>query len=417
MFRIHIYLNFLKFIRAFFFYKKRSFLESKISKIILSQSKKKKLIFSSQCRVSFLYLLKYLKQKKKLKDEIIFSSYNLPEMINVAKNLGFKVKYCDLNIENGFFDLKKLKSLISKRTSAIVVTNMFNSYKETKKIKKIIKKFKIDLVEDNAIYFDNYTKINNKKYYSGSIGDYTVYSFNIMKNISAMYGGALATNDKNFIKFYNNQTNSLSHLTKALIIKQSLIFIILKIMGIQFLYKTIFFYFIKFAHEKNIKSLLKLFYPSLKFKIIDFPKSYFSTISNYSLKLIYLQLMDKKQRDKDFNYRKNNNIYYHKLLSKIKNKNFRVIKIEDFNYQNFIDFPIMIKNKDKFNKFLLNNGIEARYIYYRDCERIFNTKNFKCKNSNYFEKELLCLPNNKRVNYNYINNIVKYIRIFLIKKD
>ena len=34
----------------------------------------------------------------------------------------------------------------------------------------------------------------------------------------------------------------------------------------------------------------------------------------------------------------------------------------------------MIKNKEKFNKFLLNHGIEVRYIYYRDCERIFNSK-------------------------------------------
>mgnify|MGYP001393852375 CR=1 FL=1 len=417
MFRIHIYLNFLKFIKAFFFYRKRSFLKSKISQIISSQSKKQKLIFSSQCRVSFLFLLKYLKQKKKLKNEIIFSSYNLPEMVNVAKNLNFKVRYCDLNFENGFIDVNKLKSLISKKTSAVVLTNMFNSYKDSKKIKKITKKLKIDLIEDNAIYFDNYTKIDNKKYYSGSIGDYTIYSFNIMKNVSAMYGGALATNNKEFINYYKSQTDGLPNLSKNLIFKQSLIFLILKIMGIQLLYKTIFFSIIKFAHENNIKILLKLFYPSLKFKIIDFPKSYFSKISNFSLKLIYLQLIDKQKRVKDFNSRKNNNIYYYKLLSKIKNKNFRLIEIEDFNYQNFIDFPIIIKNKEKFNKYLLKQGIEARYIYYRDCERIFQSKNFKCKNSNLFEKELLCLPNNKRVNYTHINKIVKYTRIFLSKKD
>ena len=229
--------------------------------------------------------------------------------------------------------------------------------------------------------------------------------------------GALATNDKKFINYYKNQTSTLPNLRKELIFKQSLIFLILKIMGLQVLYKTIFFHIIKFAHKNNIKILLKLFYPSLKFKIIGFPKTYFSKISNYSLKLVYLQLIDRQKRINDFNSRKNNNIYYYKLLSKIKNKNLKLFKIEDFNYQNFIDFPIMIKNKEKLNKFLLNHGIEVRYIYYRDCERIFNSKSFKCKNSNLFEKELLCLPNNKRVNYNHINKIVKYIRIFLNKKD
>ena len=92
MFRIHIYLNFLKFLKAFFIFHERSILKSKISKIILSQTKKQKLIFSSQCRISFLYLLKYLKEKQKYRNEIIFPSYNLPEMVNVAKNLNFKVK-------------------------------------------------------------------------------------------------------------------------------------------------------------------------------------------------------------------------------------------------------------------------------------------------------------------------------------
>ena len=338
-------------------------------------------------------------------------------MVNVAKNLNFKVKYCDLNISNGFLDSKKLKNLISKKTSAVVITNMFNSYKETKKIKKITKKFKIDLIEDNAIYFDNYVKIKNKKYYSGTVGDYTIYSFNIMKNISALYGGALATNDRQFVNFYMKQTNNLSKLSKIFITKQSIIFLILKTMGLQILYNNIFFYIIKYAHEKNSIILLKLFYPSLKFKIIDFPNSYFSTISNYSLKLIYLQLEDKTKRIKDFNFRKKNNIYYYKLLSKIKNKNFKIIKIKDFDYQNFIDFPIIIKKKEKLNKFLLKNGIETRYIYYRDCERIFKTKHYKCKNSFLLEKELLCLPNHKQVNYNYINKIVRYIKIFLNKKN
>ena len=218
------------------------------------------------------------------------------------------------------------------------------------------------------------------------------------------------------IHYYHKTTNKLKNLSSKLIFQQSLTFLILKIMGLQILYKIIFFNIIKFAHEKKIKLLLKIFYPSLKFRIINFPNFYFSTISNFSLKLIYLQLIDKKKRITDFNFRKNNNIHYQRLLSKIKNKNFKTIKIKDFNYQNFIDFPIIIKNKEKLNKFLLKHGIETRFIYYRDCERIFNTKNYKCKNSNIFEKELLCLPNHKRVNYIYINKIVKYIEIFLNKK-
>ena len=79
----------------------------------------------------------------------------------------------------------------------------------SKKIKELCKKNKIILIEDNAIYFDNFARINKKKIYSGSLGDYSIYSFNIMKNISSFYGGASSTNDKNFIRYYEKEKSKL----------------------------------------------------------------------------------------------------------------------------------------------------------------------------------------------------------------
>ena len=67
------------------------------------------------------------------------------------------------------------------------------------------------LIEDNAIYFDNFSKIKKILFYSGSFGDFSIYSFNIMKNISSFYGGAATTNDQNFLKFYN-QVSSMTEI-------------------------------------------------------------------------------------------------------------------------------------------------------------------------------------------------------------
>ena len=119
-------------------------------------------------------------------------------MINVAKNLNFKIILCDLDYKTGFYDLKKLKSKINNKTAAVVLTNMFNSYEQGLKLKKICSSKKISLVEDNAIYFDNYKISKKSKKYSGAIGDFSLYSFNIMKNISALYGGAVTSKIKNF---------------------------------------------------------------------------------------------------------------------------------------------------------------------------------------------------------------------------
>ena len=115
-----------------------------------------------------------------------------------------KIIYPKLN-ENLFLDEKDVEKKISKKTLAVVATNIFNSYEDSIKLRTKCKNMGISLIEDNAIYFGNFKKINNKKKYAGSFGDYSLNSFNIMKNISAMYGGSVETNNKNFYEFATNQ--------------------------------------------------------------------------------------------------------------------------------------------------------------------------------------------------------------------
>ena len=319
IFRINLYLNFLDYLLSFL----NSFKDSdkEIEKIIKKNSQKKYFQLSSQLRVSFMILLKYLKQKHPKKKEIIFSAYNLEEMIEIAQNLNLKVKLADINYSSGSLDEKMLMKKINKKTLAIVYTNMFNDYKNALKVKKLCKKKKILFIEDNAIYFDNYKFSNQKKIFSGSLGDYTLYSFNIMKNISGLYGGGISCNDLNFYKFNMNLHSNLKNFPTLLYLKQNLIFLILKIFSLNFFYNNFFFYIVKYAHLKKTKFLLNLFYPSLRFrKKKIFPKHYFSMIHNFSKKIVFLQLRNFKQRERNHSERKHKNKYYLKSLNKMKLK-------------------------------------------------------------------------------------------------
>ena len=412
MFRINLYLDFFKYIKSFFLFKNINFLEKKVSKILTSQSNKKYTIFTSQARVGFLYILKFLKLQNKEKNEIIFSAYNLPEMVNLAKNLNYNVRFCDIDPKTGSMDEKQLPRLINNQTKAIVLTNMYNDFRHSKKIKSIVEKKNIFLIEDNAIYFDNFSKYKNKKYYSGSTGNFSIYSFNIMKNVSAMYGGAVTTNNEEFKIFFNKENKNLRNFPYVKLINQTLIFLTLKIMSNNFLYKNLFIYIIKKSHFENNKFVLKLFYPSLKFKIINFPKYYFTKLSKISLKLIFLQIQDTKQRNINYISRRKKNDYYYKKFLKLNNKNIKLISIKDSNYQNFLDFPILVKNKEKLNKFLLRNDIETKLINYRNCEKIFNKSNTNCKYAEYYANKLISLPNHRKITYEYIDKIIKKINIF-----
>ena len=268
------------------------------------------------------------------------------------------------------------------------------------------------LIEDNAIYFDNYSKKGKSKFNSGSLGDFSIYSFNIMKNISALFGGAVVTNNSQFYHYAKKKIYNFKKFPIELLLKQSIIFLVLKILSNKFLYKIIFFKIIKLSHLYNIKFFLKLFYPSLKFKKINFPNYYFSKMSNFSKKLVYFQLLNLQNRKENFNERKLKNIYYKKRFESLNSKNFQILNIKDDNYQNFIDFPVLVNDPKKLNYYLLEYGIESRVFYYNNCEKIFTKKIISSKNSELYEKKIICFPNHRKISKDYIDYIVKTVKKF-----
>ena len=90
------------------------------------------------------------------------------------------------------------------------------------------------------------------KKYAGSFGDYSLNSFNIMKNISAMYGGSVETNNKNFYEFATNQLKEFEKFPMMRFFMQSSIFLILKTLSIKIIYNLFFFNLIKLANKKII---------------------------------------------------------------------------------------------------------------------------------------------------------------------
>ena len=67
--------------------------------------------------------------------------------------------------------MKDLRKKVSKETAAIVLTNLFNNPKNSREIKMLANKNKITLIEDNAIYFDNFTKNNVSKSIKNILND------------------------------------------------------------------------------------------------------------------------------------------------------------------------------------------------------------------------------------------------------
>ena len=412
-FRINLYLSLKNFFLSFLSSDKR--INQNITRFIKKLSGKKEVILTSQLRTGFILTLKHLKKKYPKKNEIILNSYNLAEMVNICKYLGLKIVFTNLN-KNLFIDAQHVKKKINHKTLAVVATNIFNTYNDINALQKVCKRNKTPLIEDNAIYFGNYKKIANTKKYSGSFGDYCLNSFNIMKNISAMYGGSVSTNDKDFTKFAKNEISNYNNFPFVLFSKQCVIYLILKMLKINFIYKLFFLKLIKNAHKTNNIFILGLVYPSIKFKVRQLPDYYFSKINKLAKRMILLQLLDKKNFELNHSKKKANNLFYYKCLKKKNISGVELFKYEDSNFQNFNDFPVMVQDKTLLVEYLFSKGVETKTIQYVDCQNIFKSKT-NTRNLKQFENQVLCLPNHRLISKKYIEFIVNLLNEFYKKND
>ena len=412
IFRINLYLSFYIFLSSIFADKIKDKL---INKFFRTITKKNNFFYTSQLRSAFLLVLLYLKDKFKAKDEILISSYNLKEMVNIPFQLKLKTIFYDLHPQDGSALISDIKKKINNKTLCLVITNIFNDYDTCKSLRALCIKKRIILIEDNAIYFDNHVKIKGRKFFAGSFGDYTLFSFNIMKNMSSLYGGLVCSNDKKFNIFAQSTVNKKKiYFPKILYTKQIIIFLLLKIFSLNFLYKNIFYYFFYFSNKYKINFIKKIIYPSIKFKKEIIPNYYLSKITKLSKTILYLQISNLKKRIQNHNNRKDKNKYYDKVLKSIQSKHVTLLKINNYDFQNYLEYPVLFKHKEKLHRYLFKKGFDTKKIQYFDCSREFKGK-FTCKNSKKFENEILCLPNHNKINNIYIDKITNEIKKFYKK--
>tara|TARA_S200000501_G_scaffold327799_1_gene327287 strand:- start:1525 stop:2778 length:1254 start_codon:yes stop_codon:yes gene_type:complete len=412
--RVKIYCQIKYFIFSIFLKLEKSkiAIKSKLSQ----QTNKKYVEFFGMCRTCFLVILEYLIKYKPKKNEILICSYNLEEMIDIARIYKFKVKLIDINMDKGSMDLKSLYENISDSTAAVLFTNMFNNHDDIRELQKVCKENDILLIEDNAIYFGNYLKENENKIFSGSFGDVSIFSFGLMKNVSAIFGGALVTSNKDLFNFAVEKNKNFQTFPLILYFKKFMLFVILKVLLSKYIYNIFFFYVVKLAHDFKIRSILKLIYPSFSFKPKkNIPTDYKSKISNTSLKIIY-QIMNNSNFEIDWQKRKFNNELYYNLLSK--NPNIKQVKIVDFNYQNFLDYPIIVKkNKDNLVKFLFKKGLEIRYHFYANFEKYMSFTNTPISTSKYYEDNLICLPSHPDIDTKKVERYCEEINNFYLNEQ
>ena len=357
-------------------------------------------------RIGIYVILKKLVKESK-KREVIMSPFTIWDMVNMVIMAGCKPVFADIDINNFSLNFKSVNKNINRNTLCVIYTHYLFKSPTFNKLKLNLKKKKIYLIEDCAIFNGSEHLKNNKihKY------EFRLLSFGRSKFVSTFSAGAILVSKENtemtqYLKKFNFKKPSIFWLLNYFFKTVKLI-----VLSNVFLFRFIFIWLIKFLTMFDFDKFKNVSdndpNPTLH-KIL--PKGYVSKITNFQAKSIFLKY-DKKVNKNKKDRIKRAKIYKKHLsdcdgvtLPKFKNSDDLV----------FTNFPIILNNRDDLYKILLNNNYDCSIHFYKNCNKIDIFKKFHCnlKNLDKIYNKILVLPTYPDYPIKNIINICKLIKNF-----
>jgi dTDP-4-amino-4,6-dideoxygalactose transaminase len=129
-------------------------------------------------------------------DEIICPVFTCTATNIPLLYIGAKIKFADINPNTFNIDILSVKKLITKKTKAIVFVNYGGLPCDLTELSNIAKKNKLLLIQDAAQSLGSTYKKKPITYYA----DFTIFSFQAIKQISSGDGGMLVVKNRSLVK-------------------------------------------------------------------------------------------------------------------------------------------------------------------------------------------------------------------------
>jgi perosamine synthetase len=170
-------------------------------------------------REALLALLRALKLSPG--DEVIIQAFTCVAVPNAVHAAGANAVYCDIDPQTLNLDLRRLQSLITPRTKAVICQHTFGIPADTKKLRAICDRRRLILIEDCAHVIPDIAGDAQLSLLSapsatsgiGAYGDALIMSFGRDKAISGVSGGAVLTRHSSLAKPVAQMERSADSLT------------------------------------------------------------------------------------------------------------------------------------------------------------------------------------------------------------
>jgi dTDP-4-amino-4,6-dideoxygalactose transaminase len=122
-----------------------------------------------------------------LKGEVISTPFTFPSTTHAIVRNGLEPTFCDINPKDYTMDVKKIESLITKKTSAIIPVHVYGNVCNVREIERIAKKYDLKVIYDAAHAFG--VTVNGIGI--GNFGNASMFSFHATKVFNTIEGGAI----------------------------------------------------------------------------------------------------------------------------------------------------------------------------------------------------------------------------------
>ena len=362
--------------------------------------------FVFKARIGLFHILSFLFKNNKTKNKIILSSFTVFDMINMVLLSGFEPIFIDHYKNSSQINIDQLKEKINEfndEVGAVLLTHYNVNNSELSEISNICKQNKIIFIEDCAISIGS--KFDND--YVGKFGDYSIFSFGFYKFINVLSGGMIFSKNKDFYNFVIDKEKNWEEIKIYNLYKLIIKSFFVRLISSKIIFKLIF-PIIKFAYKNDITLIKKLLTNDPKpHKKENFP-------SEYKFRLSQTQINDIIFQFKNLKYlRKLREINYRTYSEGIKNEKiiFFHNKQNLLNENAYLNFPIIVKDKNKFISYMLDNEIDISPQFYRSVNELSFLSKYS-KTTKLIQdsvSNLVTLPTYSGINKYYIRKIIETI--------
>ena len=131
-----------------------------------------------------------------LTGEVIIPSFTFVATAHALKWVGIEPVFCDVDPDTHNIDPRKIESLITDKTTAIIGVHLWGRGCDVEALEDIARRYNLKLLFDAAHAFG----CSHQQKMIGNFGDVEVFSFNATKFCNSFEGGAIVTNDSELAK-------------------------------------------------------------------------------------------------------------------------------------------------------------------------------------------------------------------------